>query len=69
MGDIIQKTIQNREEVNMQRNDFLQLLMQLRKTGTLEGNENCLSRITGKLNEITALMSLFHVYCGSEYST
>lgn len=50
MGDIIQKTIQNREENNIQRNDFLQMLMQLQKTGELEGEENGLSPISRELN-------------------
>lgn len=57
MGDIIQKTIQNREENNIQRNDFLQMLMQLQKTGELEGEENGLSPISRELNWISLLMS------------
>lgn len=38
MADIVKKTIENREQTNTERNDFMQLLMQLRQTGTLEGN-------------------------------
>lgn len=64
MGDIIQKTIQNREENNIQRNDFLQMLMQLQKAGELEGDKNGVSPISGKkvklsMHQIVAQTLLF----------
>ncbi|XP_037903379.1 probable cytochrome P450 6d5 isoform X2 [Hermetia illucens] len=60
MGDIIQKTIQNREENNIQRNDFLQMLMQLQKTGELEGEENG-KKVKLTMNQIVAQTLLFFI--------
>ncbi|XP_037920402.1 probable cytochrome P450 6d4 [Hermetia illucens] len=61
MADIVKKTIENREQTNTERNDFMQLLMQLRQTGTLEGNGKWSNdkQIKLSMNQIVAQTVLF----------
>lgn len=42
MVEIVSNTMEYREKHNVSRNDFIQLLMELRKTGSIKGHENIL---------------------------
>ncbi|GAB0087593.1 Cytochrome P450 [Sergentomyia squamirostris] len=55
--NLLRETIQNREENNVKRNDFLSLLIQLKNTGKLEGDSVDLGTIT--FEELAAQTQLF----------
>ncbi|XP_065092339.1 probable cytochrome P450 6a13 [Ochlerotatus camptorhynchus] len=54
---IVQKTISYREKNNVQRNDFMNLLMQLMKKGDLDGSEENAVKLT--LDEVVAQSYVF----------
>lgn len=57
--DMLSDTIKYREENNVQRNDFLSLLIQIMKTGKLEGDNTELGKMT--FSELAAQVFLFFV--------
>lgn len=57
--DLLSDTIKYREEHNVQRNDFLSLLLQLKNTGKLEGDDTELGTLT--FSELAAQVFLFFV--------
>lgn len=57
--DMLGDTIKYREENNVQRNDFLSLLIQIMKTGKLEGDSTELGKMT--FSEVAAQVFLFFV--------
>ncbi|XP_059610772.1 uncharacterized protein LOC132257759 [Phlebotomus argentipes] len=54
---ILRETIEYREQNNVNRNDFLSLLMQLKNSGKLEGNDTSLGKIT--FEELAAQTFIF----------
>ncbi|XP_055696565.1 probable cytochrome P450 6a23 [Lutzomyia longipalpis] len=56
---ILRETTEYREKNNIKRNDFLSLLMQIMKTGKLEGDDTELGKLT--FNELAAQTFIFFV--------
>ncbi|XP_055696257.1 cytochrome P450 6a9-like [Lutzomyia longipalpis] len=56
---LLKETTEYREKNNIQRNDFLSLLMQIMKTGKLEGDETDLGKMT--FEELAAQTFLFFI--------
>lgn len=56
---LLNDTVKYREENNVKRSDFLQLLMQIKNTGKLEGEETELGKMT--FNELAAQVFLFFI--------
>lgn len=52
-------TVKYREENNVQRNDFMSLLLQIKNTGKLEGEKEVLGKMT--FNELAAQVFLFFI--------
>lgn len=57
--NLLRDTVKYREENNVQRNDFLSLLIQIMKTGKLEGESEELGKMT--FNELAAQVFLFFI--------
>ena len=56
---LLRDTVKYREENNVQRNDFLSLLMQIKNTGKLEGETTELGKMT--FNDLAAQVFLFFI--------
>lgn len=56
---LLKDTIQYRDANNVQRNDFLSLLMQIKNTGRIEGDTTDLGKMT--FNELAAQVFLFFI--------
>lgn len=57
--ELLRDTVKYREENNVQRNDFMSLLLQIKNTGKLEGEKEILGKMT--FNELAAQVFLFFI--------